>query len=603
MICPDRHPLTKLLVLLCLPFAAAMASAATPQFNYLLHCGGCHIEDGSGMGDIVPDLNKDMGYFASTAEGRSYLVRVPGAAQSPLSDSDLAELMNWMLRTFSAADAPAPYTEAEITTHRRTPMHDVQRVRKVLLEQRDADSQDSQDSQGSKDSQAVVSQQLLQSPPRSLAPELQPLELQPLELQPLEPQQGEPQQGEPQQGEPQRLEPIRAEELLALGEALFFDTSLSRNGNQSCASCHDPGRAFADPRSLTAGAGVSIGSDGLSLGQRNAPSLTYAAASPTLTLDAPPLPSNPSRPAFTAKAADSVRGGYFWDGREATLERQVLTPFLNVKEMGLENSQELASLVANNNRYQDYFITAGGTSLVEKRSATTSTIPGTAKGKELNEAAVLSRIANGLAAYLRSDTFNSYDSRYDRYLRGEITPSLPETIGMGLFFAPGFTNCATCHQSDTSSYSPSEVFTNHRYENIGAPVNQALLARNGLGPDFRDQGLAMNPAADAEFDHADLNGRFKVPGLRNVAVTAPYMHNGVFDELGTVMSFYNHYNQSGSSGLINPETDQPWNLSNNPDGIATQKLAGGFPLSDRQLAALNAFMRMLTDQRYEHLLP
>lgn len=544
-ICPDRRPLAVQLLavqllaglaFLLLAWVSPMASAQTPQFNYLLHCGGCHIEDGSGMADVVPDLNEDLGYFAGFPEGRSYLMRVPGAAHSPLSDGDLAKVLNWMLRTFAAADAPEPFTEAEVGEHRRNRLDDVLNARKQLLELKDASI--------------------------SVTPDAAEIPSQPVALS--------------------------AEQQLAFGEKLFFDTSLSRFGNQACASCHDPGRAFSDPRSLTTGAGASIGSDGNSTGHRNAPSLTYVAATPALTLQdltqtAPP--SQHRRPTvIAATPADAIRGGFFWDGREATLEDQVLTPFTNIREMALDDLSELADKVAGSERYQPFLGSQGE--------------------NQLPEADMLHTIAQSLATYLRSDVFNSYDSRYDRFVRGEVTATAQEMAGMGLFFSPGFTNCASCHQSSTAAYAAGELFSNHRYENIGTPLNRALLGNSGMGADFRDPGLAMNPALTADFDPADVSGRFKVPSLRNVAVTAPYMHNGAFSELDTVLRFYNHYNETGGSGQINPETGQPWAESNNPDGIATEKLqAAGFPLSERQLAALSAFMRMLTDQRYEHLLP
>lgn len=470
------------------------------------------------MINVVPDLNDEMGYFASTEAGRAYLVRVPGSAHSPLSDNDLAEVLNWMLRTFAAADSPEPYTEAEVTEARRVRMDDAPAVRKQLLEQRDG-------------------------PPVPTVPQASAL-------------------------------PLTQEQQQAFGEALFFDTSLSRHGNQACASCHDPGRAFADSRSLTIGAGASLGSDGASIGHRNAPALTYIAATPAFTLhDVTP----PSSLAITqTKPADTIRGGFFWDGREPTLESQVLTPFINANEMGLHDLQELSDRVAANDHYQMYL------------------------GYQQTD--IIALVADSLAAFLRSDIFNSYDSRYDRFVRGEITATAQETAGMGLFFSPGFTNCSTCHQSATTAYAAKELFTNHRYENVGTPINTLLLSKNGLGPDFRDTGLAMNPALSAEFDPTDINGRVKVSSLRNVAVTAPFMHNGVFADLDTVLRFYNHYNESGNSGQLNPETGQPWATPNYPDSIAHHKLTASFPLSDRQLSALRAFLHMLTDQRYEHLL-
>ena len=537
--------MAKLMLWLALSVASATAGVASaqshssqpvspqpvsPEYNYLLHCGGCHIEDGSGMQGVVPDLNLDMGFFATLPEGRSYLTRVPGSAHSPLSDQQLADVLNWMLRTFAASESPRPFTAAEVTATRRIPMYDVPAVRKELLLQR-------YQPQASADTDPVPA-------------------------------------------EPVPAEPLTAEQQQAFGAALFFDTSLSRHNNQSCASCHDPARAFSDARPAAVLAGASIGSDGTSIGHRNAPALTYVGFTPALSLNDPHtiVSGSTHDTAKDPAPADTVRGGFFWDGREATLEAQVLTPFLNEREMALSDLQDLAARVMNNTHYRDYL---GGS-------------------RDQNE--TLSRVASSLATYLRSDALNSFDSRYDRYLRGELKPTREEMIGMGLFFSPGFTSCATCHQSESAGYDKRDVFTNHRYENIGSPINRNLLARNGQGNDYRDPGLADNPAVNTEFDHADLAGRIKVPTLRNVAVTGPYMHNGVFNDLTTLMVFYNHFNETGNAGRINPENGQPWAPAAHPNGVATAKLLSRFPLNERQRAALTAFLRMLTDQRYEHLL-
>ena len=133
-------------------------------------------------------------------------------------------------------------------------------------------------------------------------------------------------------------------------------------------------------------------------------------------------------------------------------------------------------------------------------------------------------------------------------------------------------------------------------------MNPGLLEASGLGASYIDPGLAANPRIPQVTDPALISGRIKVPSLRNVAVTGPYMHNGVFDELSTVMLFYNHFNESGGAGQINPETGTPWLDANNPDQIVLDKLRSGFPLSPVQIEALTAFLRMLTDQQYEHLL-
>ena len=512
--------------------AWADSTPSSPQYNYLLHCGGCHIEDGSGMKDVVPDLNEHMGFFASTAEGRSYLVRVPGSAHSPLKDDELAEVLNWMLSTFASDSAPELYTEEEVTANRRIPMHDSPAVRKELLKHiEETQSPTQPDPADVSDTESYSNQ-------------------------------------------------LTANRHESFGAALFFDTSLSRYNNLSCASCHDPAKAFSDARPTSVLAGASSGSDGVSVGQRNAPALTYVGFTPDLTLnDSHTVISGSTlRGAPDPVPADKVRGGFFWDGREATLESQVLEPFTNKSEMALADEYELTTRVINNEAYRQYL------------------------GDSLDHNDVLPKISSALAAFLRSDTFNSFDSRYDRYLRGEIKPTREETIGMGLFFAPGFTSCANCHQSEATGYAQREVFTNHRYENIGTPINSVLLDQNGSDKTFRDLGLASNPAVTNEFELTDLAGRIKVPSLRNVAVTGPYMHNGVFSELSTLMVFYNHFNETGHSGQLNPETNKPWGISNSPENVVEHKLQSGFPLNARQIAALTAFLRMLTDERYEHLL-
>jgi len=90
--------------------------------------------------------------------------------------------------------------------------------------------------------------------------------------------------------------------------------------------------------------------------------------------------------------------------------------------------------------------------------------------------------------------------------------------------------------------------------------------------------------------------------LRNVAITAPYMHNGVFQDLRTVVLFYNKYLARGSKAQINPETGEPWGEPEVAENLALEKLQFGRALDERGIDALVAFMRMLTDKRYEAVL-
>lgn len=344
--------------------------------------------------------------------------------------------------------------------------------------------------------------------------------------------------------------------LVLLGAQLFSDTSLSFTRTQSCASCHNPEHAFIDTRFNPVGNAASLGADGVSLGDRHAPTLSYSAYSPD---------KYQPEPGVTA-------GGQFWDGRVDSLEQQVLLPLLNPLEMALPDVQVLKARLLENNAYQHAFRTLFADDVFDTNEALSAAF------------------SSAMAAFLRTEYFSPFDSRYDRYLRGELQPTLQETIGMGLFFNNAFTNCSHCHQLNTLPRSSGETFSNYRYENIGLPANYSLRQHNGKGADFVDAGFMQQ-------------GRFKVPGLRNVAVTAPYMHNGIFQQLRTVLLFYNKYNTSGGSSQLNPETGQAWGEPELDAHRDMVKLTAGIPLTTLHMDALEAFLRMLTDQRYEHLLP
>ena len=347
----------------------------------------------------------------------------------------------------------------------------------------------------------------------------------------------------------------------AWGEALFFDPAFSANRTQSCASCHDPSRAFTDGRQTAVGLAVSLGDDAVSLGVRNAPTITYAAL-------APPF----------GKGSDGAwRGGQFHDGRACDLAEQAGMPQINPTEMGMPNPAAVVARLAENPRY----------------AATLAA----RLGPDADPDAAFAAMTGAIAAYERTSTFSTFDSKYDRFLRGEVKLSPEEELGRLLFFSKQFTNCNICHQLHAGQAAPDETFSNYSYRNIGVPPNPAILAQ----PDragYIDHGLAENPAvADPAAD-----GRFKVPTLRNVAVTGPYMHNGVFADLDTVVRFYNHYNARSAAAAINPRTGRSWAAPEVPDTVDLTDLRTGPALDDRRIAALVAFLRTLTDARYEPLL-
>ncbi|MBV0933636.1 cytochrome-c peroxidase [Marinobacterium weihaiense] len=345
----------------------------------------------------------------------------------------------------------------------------------------------------------------------------------------------------------------------ALGRQLFFDTSLSKNRTQSCASCHNPAQGFIDTRPGTH-TGGSIGDDGHSIGDRNAPTAGYARFSP----------------AFHRRDDGEWVGGQFWDGRASTLAEQAGGPPLNPVEMGMPDKASVVARLKENPNYVRQFNALFGTGILEQ------------------PAQAYDAMTASLEAFEQSDFFAPFDSKYDRFLRGEAKLTDQEELGRLLFFSQQFTNCNQCHQLRTHPRARNEVFSNHEYRNIGTPANVALRAVNGA--DTVDTGLLQNPAVD---DPAQA-GKFKVPTLRNVAVTGPYMHNGVFKDLRTVVLFYDKYNNP--SRTHNPETGQPWAEPEVEANLALDELQQGPALEDRRVDAIVAFLKTLTDQRYEHLL-
>ena len=96
---------------------------AEPKSHYMIHCMGCHLSDGSGQPPDVPIFDKNLGLLVQSELGRAYLVRVPGAAQAPINDAELAAVINWMLSEYSAETIPddfIPYDADEVARYRST---------------------------------------------------------------------------------------------------------------------------------------------------------------------------------------------------------------------------------------------------------------------------------------------------------------------------------------------------------------------------------------------------------------------------------------------------------------------------------------------------
>jgi cytochrome c peroxidase len=294
-----------------------------------------------------------------------------------------------------------------------------------------------------------------------------------------------------------------------LGKRMFFDTRLSNPPGQSCASCHDPAFGFADPDSqLPASAGVIPGR----FGSRNAPAVAYAAFSPALHFDPTIRPG-------------SMQGGYvggqFWDGRADSLEDQAVGPLLNPLEMNNPDKRSVVRKISIA-EYAGLFREVFG--------------PDSLSLADVN--AAFTKVAEAIAAYERSPEVNPFSSKFDRFLDDPKGSPLTDSEARGFALFTGKADCQSCHSVDTT-LAGRPLFTRFEYKNIGVPANpenpfyNVPLAFNPEGKAFVDPGLGAVTGDAAEY------GRFKVPTLRNVARTSPYMHNGVFKSLREVVMFYN----------------------------------------------------------------
>ena len=128
---------TVLLLLVLLSTGATTgANEILARQNYILNCQGCHLPDGSGSEGNVPKMNDFVGYFLHVPGGREFIVQVPGAAGAPISDQELADVMNWMLLNFSKNELPdqfIPYSAEEIAKLRKEPLIDMHHRREELI--------------------------------------------------------------------------------------------------------------------------------------------------------------------------------------------------------------------------------------------------------------------------------------------------------------------------------------------------------------------------------------------------------------------------------------------------------------------------------------
>ncbi|HEX4676557.1 MAG TPA: cytochrome c peroxidase [Steroidobacteraceae bacterium] len=324
----------------------------------------------------------------------------------------------------------------------------------------------------------------------------------------------------------------------AAGKALFNDKSLSASGKQSCATCHVAARAFTADPATDQGLPVPLGGPNMDIpGFRNTPSLLYVSLTPGFFLD-----------------GGTPTGGFFRDGRASSLDQQAQLPFITPFEMANQDAAEVVSRLQNSPDTLAAFIAAYGAQALA------------------NPQVALADIGLALSAYETEDAdFHPFTSKFDYWQQGQAQLTAEELQGLALFNNPGKGNCTACHPSQRQGYSEHPLFTDFTYDNIGVPRNWnipasavtpvspisgvSLASYMPTGPSnvptgseyaYYDMGLCgpfQTPSTDPNprpsfFDITTLCGLFKVPSLRNVAVTSPYFHNGVFKTIHEVVEWY-----------------------------------------------------------------
>jgi cytochrome c peroxidase len=274
---------------------------------------------------------------------------------------------------------------------------------------------------------------------------------------------------------------------VALGRKLYFDTRISTDGSVACATCHDPRHGFADPRGKPTSAGI-----GGALGTRNAPTVLNAA--------------------FLA--------AQFWDGRAATLEEQAVQPLVNPVEHGFRDHAAVVTKLRALDDYPPLFRAAFGSDTV-----------------------TIERVGQAIASFER--TLLTLDAPIDRFLAGDAK-AISDSAKRGWALYNSKARCNTCH----GRVDVIPLFTDDLFHNIGVGVRRVdfdTVARKAGAA--VDAGRSVDELALTDTEASELGrflvtreskdlGAFKTPQLRNVALTAPYMHDGSEATLRDVIEFY-----------------------------------------------------------------
>jgi cytochrome c peroxidase len=363
-------------------------------------------------------------------------------------------------------------------------------------------------------------------------------------------------------------EPAAASQMSAaarLGAKIFVDTSLSASGKQSCASCHDPAHGHAQSDTLSVQRG---GPDGATAGFRAAPTLRYLSTAV----------------AFAFARDGTPTGGFDRDGRASTLAEQAKVPFLAPHEMANASPADVIGKLRKA-AYAAEFRSVFGDAIFD------------------NAEQAYDRVAYALQQFqLEDPAFRPFDAKYDQFLAGKVQLNAQELRGLALFNDPNKGNCAACHPSARGPNGAPPLFTDFSFDNLGVPRNFRIPAT--ANPDYHDLGLCGPDRTDLAA-RQDLCGAFKVPTLRNVATRKVFFHNGVFDSLADVVSFYatrdtdpGRWYPRRADGSIDKFNDLPLALRGNVNTAEApyNRQPGMAPaLTPAEVADVVAFLGTLTD--------
>jgi cytochrome c peroxidase len=385
-----------------------------------------------------------------------------------------------------------------------------------------------------------------------------------------------PAAADPLAGPKSRAEVRREATALAeLGRRLFADPALSASGTLSCASCHDPKRAFGPPNQRAVQLG---GSDMRQAGVRAVPSLRYLQVTPSFTEH-----FFESEDEADESIDNGPSGGLTWDGRADRGAEQAQLPLLSPLEMANASPDAVVSKALGRGYGSDLARIFGAALLADR-------------------ATVFKAILKAFEVYEQDrESFYPYSSKYDGYLAGKVALSAQEARGLALFDDPGKGNCAACHVSKRGGDGTPPQFTDYGLIALAVPRNAEIPAN--ADPAYHDLGLCGPYRTDLA-DHPDYCGLFKTPSLRNVALRGSFFHNGVFHDLREAVAFYatrdtdpGRWYPRRADGRIARYDDLPARYWANIDPTAPlDRIQDEAPaLNPAEIDDIVAFLRTLTD--------